>query len=78
MFVLFQITPNSANAIAVSESQDKLSERLKQEARDFVIPRYDDDYLEEVLEMIDIAYSYWSDEDDEWPFTLSIQEVPVI
>ena len=72
--------PDTVVAEAVSENKQSLIELLRQMAIDFVTPRYDndEDYFAEILEEIDKATTYWCDEDDEYPYTLKIQEVKLI
>ena len=80
MYVLLSNTPGAAIVEAASENKETLIETLRQMAIDFVTPRYDndDELLDDILAEIDKATTYWSDEDEEYPYTLQIQKVELI
>lgn len=80
MYALLSYTPGTAVAVAVSENKQTLIEKLRERAKEFFTPRYDNDneLLDCILEDINQAEMYWCDDDEEYPFTLAIQQVDVI
>jgi hypothetical protein len=76
MYALICKTPDEAHCLAVSEHQTTLERSLKSEAKCFLDQRMSDEEQEELgyTESIAIATNYWSDEDEEYPYELYIEE----
>lgn len=76
MYALICKTPDEAHCLAVSEHQTTLERSLKAEAKCFLDQRMTDEEQKELgyTESIAIATNYWSDEDEEYPYELYIEE----
>lgn len=76
MYALICRTPEEAHCLAVSEHQSALETRLKSEAKDFLDETMTDEEQEELgyTDTIAKASTYWSDEDDEYPYELYIEQ----
>lgn len=76
MYALICRTPEEAHCLAVSEHQSTLETRLKSEAKDFLDETMTDEEQEELgyTDTIANATTYWSDEDDEYPYELYIEQ----
>ena len=72
MYALICKTPDEAHCLAISEHQTTLKRSLKAEAKSFL-----DQRMKEELGYTDTianATTHWSDEDDEYPYELYIEE----
>ncbi len=76
MYALICKTPDEAHCLAVSEHKSTLETSLKAEAKRFLDERMDKDEQEELgyTDTIANATTYWSDEDDEYPYELYIEQ----
>ena len=76
MYALICKTPDDAHCLAVSEHQTTLERSLKAEAKSFLDQRMTDEEQEEFgyTDSIVNATTYWSDEDEEYPYELYIEE----
>ena len=76
MYALICKTPDEAHCLAVSEHQTTLERSLKAEAKSFLDQRMTKDEQEELgyADTITNATTYWSDEDEEYPYELYIEE----
>ena len=75
MYALICRTPDEAHCLAVSEIHSTLETSLKAEAKHFLDERMTDEEQEELgyADTIANATTYWSDEDDEYPYELYIE-----
>lgn len=75
MYALICRTPDDAHCLAISEHQCTLETSLKAEAKSFLDERMTKDEQEELgyTDTIANATTYWSDEDDEYPYELYIE-----
>ena len=76
MYALICKTPDEAHCLAVSEHQTTLERSLKAEAKCFLDERMTKDEQEEFgyTDTIANATTYWTDEDEEYPYELYIEE----
>ena len=76
MYALICKTPDEAHCLAVSEHQTTLERSLKAEAKSFLDQRMTKDEQEELgyTDTIANATTYWTDEDEEYPYELYIEE----
>jgi hypothetical protein len=76
MYALIVKTPDEAHCLAVSEHQTPLEERLKKEAKNFLDLRMSEEEQEELgyTSSLAGATTSWSDEDEEYPYELYIEE----
>ena len=76
MYALISKTPDNAHCLAVSEHRDTLERSLKAEAKFFLDERFTEEEQEELgySKSLDNATTRWSDEDDEYPYELYIEE----
>lgn len=76
MYALICKTPDEAHCLAVSEHQATLVESLKAEAKRFLDITMTDEEQEELgyTDTIAKATTYWSDEDDEYPYEFYIEQ----
>lgn len=76
MYALICRTRDEAHCLAVSEHQTTLERSLKAEAKSFLDQRMTKDEQEELgyTDTIAIATTYWTDEDEEYPYELYIEE----
>ena len=75
MYALICRTPDEAHCLAVSEDQLTMETSLKSEAKSFLDERMTDEEQEELgyTDTIANATTYWSDEDDVYPYELYIE-----
>ena len=75
MYALICRTPDEAHCLAVSEFHTTIEASLKSEAKRFLDERMTDEEQEELgyTDTIAEATTYWSDEDDEYPYELYIE-----
>ncbi len=80
MYALICKTPGDAHCLAVSEHQATLTRSLKAEAKFFLDERFTEEEQEEFgyTNTIAKATTRWSDEDDEYPYELYIEETVFI
>lgn len=76
MYALIAKTPDEAHCLAVCAHQTPLEARLKKEAKDFLDERMSEEEQEELgfTKTLSEATTRWSDEDDEYPYELYIEE----
>lgn len=76
MYALICRTPDEAHCLAVSEFRTVLEKSLKSEAKRFLDERMTNEEQEELgyANTIANATAYWSDEDDEYPYELYIEQ----
>ena len=76
MYALICRTPDEAHCLAVSEDRATLEKSLKAEAKRFLDETMTDEDEEELgyTDTIAEATTYWSDEDDEYPYELYIEQ----
>ena len=76
MYALSCRTPDEAHCLAVSEDRSTLETSLKSEAKSFLDERMTEEEQEEIgyADTIANASTYWSDEDDEYPYELYIEQ----
>lgn len=76
MYALISKTPGDAHCLAVSEHRTTLERSLKAEAKNFLDERFTEEEQEELgyTNTIVKATTRWSDEDDEYPYELYIEE----
>lgn len=76
MFALIVKTPDEAHCLAVSEHQTPLEAELKKAAKNFLDERMSEEEQAEMgyTETLAKATNKWSDEDDEYPYELFIEE----
>ncbi len=76
MYALIAKTPDEAHCLAVSEHQTTLERSLKSEAKSFLDQRMSEEEQEVFgyTDSITNATNYWSDEDEEYPYELYIEE----
>ena len=76
MYALIVKTPDEAHCLAVCEHQTPLEARLKKEAKNFLDERMSEEEQEEMgyTQTLAEATTRWSDEDDEYPYELYIEE----
>lgn len=69
-------TPDEAHCLAVSEHQSTLEYNLKAEAKRYLDETMTDEDQKELgyADTIANATTYWSDEDDEYPYELYIEQ----
>ena len=78
MYALYDHTPEDSSVLYVSTNKDSLIEKLRELAAEhaLMLAGYDDDTFNEFWkEGIDNATTFWSDEDDEYPYWLEISSV---
>lgn len=80
MYALICRTPKDAHCLAVAEHQTTLERSLKAEAKCFLDERMAEEEQEELgyADTIANATTYWTDEDDEYPYELYIEETDFI
>lgn len=80
MYALICRTPDEAHCLAVSEHQTTLTRSLKAEAKSFLDQRMTEEEQEELgyADTIANATTSWSDEDEEYPYELYIEETDFI
>ena len=81
MYALICRTPDDAHCIAIAELQIRLEKRLKTEAKRYLDERGTTEEEQEELgyaETIAEATTHWTDEDDEYPYELYIEETDFI
>lgn len=76
MYALIVKTPDEAHCLAVSEHQTPLEAKLKEDAKRFLDERMSKEEQDELgyTESLEQATTKWSDEDDEYPYELYIEE----
>lgn len=76
MYALIVKTPDEAHCLAVSEHKSNLERSLKSEAKRFLDERMSEEEQAEMgyTETLTKATDKWSDEDDEYPYELFIEE----
>lgn len=76
MYALIAKTPDEAHCLAVCVHQTPLEARLKKEAKDYLDERMSEEEQEELgfTKTLSEATTRWSDEDDEYPYELYIEE----
>lgn len=80
MYALICRTPDEAHCLAVAEHQTTLERSLKAEAKYFLDQRMTEEEQEELgyTTTIANATTRWSDEDEEYPYELYIEETDFI
>ena len=76
MYALIVKTPDEAHCLAGCAHQTPLEARLKKEAKDYLDERMSEEEQEELgfTQTLAEATTRWSDEDDEYPYELYIEE----
>ena len=77
MYALICRTPDEAHCLAVSVNESALVASLKAEAKNYLDETMTDEDEEELgyTDTIAKASTYWSDEDDEYPYELYIEQI---
>lgn len=76
MYALIVNTPDDAHCIAVASHESTLRDKMKEEAMNFLKERMSDEDIIEGgwADTIAKADKEWSDEDEEYPYKLHIEQ----